>query len=246
VQTPRSVGAHAQACLRAPHRQAPTPDGESAALIRRAPYRLFRPLDSDHGLWPWALARDGVPREGKSSRGRPERSAAKSKGDEVGAPGSARGDPLPGPRACPPLEGPITGFMRTPYLPVRDRTCLRLPVAFATQTGATHRQAQTGTRRTSCHEPNNRNRDAAWRVISALFRSKRRLSVNFGLAPPCVHSRYTSPERRRPPQSACRQHDVPSLPLTHKARIPYTPAHWKQVLITSLSLHFKGMGKQNV
>ena len=32
--------------------------------------------------------------EGKSSMGRPERSAAKSKGDEVGAPGSARGDPL--------------------------------------------------------------------------------------------------------------------------------------------------------
>ena len=29
------------------------------------------------------------------------------------------------------------------------------------------------TRRTSCHEP--RNRDAAWRMISALFRSKRRL-----------------------------------------------------------------------
>ena len=25
----------------------------------------------------------------------------------------ALGDPLPGPRACPPLEGPITGFMWT-------------------------------------------------------------------------------------------------------------------------------------
>ena len=57
-------------------------------------YFAERPLDSGHGLWPWALARDRVPREGKSSRGRPERSAAKSKGDEVGAPGSARGDPL--------------------------------------------------------------------------------------------------------------------------------------------------------
>jgi len=53
-----------------------------------------RPLDSAHGFCPWALARDRVPGEGKSSRGRPERSAAKSKGDEVGAPGSARGDPL--------------------------------------------------------------------------------------------------------------------------------------------------------
>jgi hypothetical protein len=55
---------------------------------------VFRPLDSGHGLGPWALARDRVPSEGKSSRGRPERSAAKSKGDEVGAPGSARGGPL--------------------------------------------------------------------------------------------------------------------------------------------------------
>jgi hypothetical protein len=60
----------------------------------KAKIKLGRPLDSGHGLWPWAFARDGVPREGKSSRGRPERSAAKSKGDEVGAPGSARGDPL--------------------------------------------------------------------------------------------------------------------------------------------------------
>ena len=40
---------------------------------------------------PWALARDGVPNGVKSSRGRPERSAAESKGDEVGALGSARG-----------------------------------------------------------------------------------------------------------------------------------------------------------
>jgi hypothetical protein len=72
-------------------------------------------------------------------------------------------------RVYPPLEGPITGFMWTPYLPVRDRT-------------------QTGTRRSSCHEPRNRNRDAAWMVTSALFRSKRRLSVNLGLDPPCVHS----------------------------------------------------------
>jgi len=126
---------HPQACLHAPHRQAPTPDGQIAAFINRAPYRLFRPLDSGHGLWPCALAQDRVPKEGKSSRGRPERSAAKSKGDEVGAPGPARGDPLAGPRACPPLEGPIKGFMWT-----------------------------------SCHEP--RNRDAAWRVISALFRRK--------------------------------------------------------------------------
>ena len=50
-----------------------------------------RPLDSGHGFWPWALARDRVPSEGKSPRGRPERSAAKSKGDEVGAPSSAGG-----------------------------------------------------------------------------------------------------------------------------------------------------------
>ena len=63
--------------------------------------RCSRPLDSGHGLWPWAPARDGVPREGKSSRGRPERSAAKSKGDEAGAPGSAQGDP---PRYCPSIR----------------------------------------------------------------------------------------------------------------------------------------------
>ena len=64
-------------------------------LPKKSPEEL-RPLDSGHGLLPWAFARDGVPREEKSSRGRPERSAAKSKGDEVGAPGSARGDPLEG------------------------------------------------------------------------------------------------------------------------------------------------------
>ena len=81
---------------------------------------------------------------------------------------------------------PITGFMWTPYLPVRDRTCLR----------ATHRQAQTGTRRTSCHEPRNRNRDAAWRVTSALFRSKRRLSVKLPLLPHGASSHL----RRNPPK----------------------------------------------
>jgi hypothetical protein len=53
-----------------------------------------RPLDSGHGLWPRAFARDGVLRKGTSSRDRPEPNAAKSKGDEVSAPGSARGDPL--------------------------------------------------------------------------------------------------------------------------------------------------------
>jgi hypothetical protein len=78
---------------------------------------------------------------------------------------------LAGPRACPPLEGPITGFMWTPYLPVRDRTCLR----------ATHRQAQTGTRWTSCHESRNRNRDAARRVSFAFFGSKRCFSAKIRL-----------------------------------------------------------------
>ena len=159
------------------HAQTPTPDGESAGLIRRARYRLFRPLDSGHGLWPWALAHDGVPTEGKSSRGRPERSVAKSKGDEVGAPGSARGNPLAGPRACPPLEGPITGFMWT---------CLR----------ATHRQAP-GTRRTSCHEPRNRNRDAAWMVTSAFFSLKTpSLSKSRACSP--LRSQRTTPSRNTP------------------------------------------------
>jgi len=72
------------------------------------------------------------------------------------------------------LQYYISGFMWTPYLPVRDRT-------------------QTGTRRTSCHEPRNRNRHAAWRVFSAFFRSKRRLSVNLGLAPACVPSGLYQP-----------------------------------------------------
>ena len=31
-QTPRSMGSHAQACLRAPHRQASAPDGQITAL----------------------------------------------------------------------------------------------------------------------------------------------------------------------------------------------------------------------
>ena len=68
----------------------------------------------------------------------------------------------------------ITGFMSTPYLPVRDRT-------------------QTGTRWTSCHESRNRNRDAARRVFPAFFRSKRRLSVNRGVDLPRVHSGLYQP-----------------------------------------------------
>ncbi len=97
--------------------------------------------------------------------------------------------------------------------------CVTAPVCVQRQAG------QTGTRRTSCHEPRNRNRDAAWRVISAFFRSKRRLSVNLGLAPPCVHSGlYLRPEHPRPRESSGPHHDVPSLPLTHKARIPYVPS----------------------
>jgi len=122
------MGAHAQACLRlpvafatqtgAPHRQAPTPKHQITAFVNRAPYRLFRPLDSGHGLWPWALARDGVPREGKSSRGQQ-----------------------------------ISGL---------------LPLAFPAD--------------------------------------------------------YTSPEHPRPPKYSGAQHDVPSLPLTHKGGIPYIPS----------------------
>lgn len=54
----------------------------------------FRLPGSGHGLWPWAFARDRVPREGKSLRGRPERSTAESKGGEVGAPGTAGGPAL--------------------------------------------------------------------------------------------------------------------------------------------------------
>jgi hypothetical protein len=78
-------------------------DGGTLVLVS-SPWNAFaepfgfemkmRPLDSGHGLRPRALARDGVRNEGEPSRGRPERSAAESKGDEVGAPGSARGDPL--------------------------------------------------------------------------------------------------------------------------------------------------------
>jgi len=78
------------------------------------------------------------------------------------------------------------------------------------------------TRRTSSHEPTNLN--AAWRVIFALFRSKRILAVNLGLAPPYVHSRYTSGQPLRAPQSSCLHYDVPSLPLTHKAGILYVPS----------------------
>jgi hypothetical protein len=104
-----------------------TQDGQIAAFINRAPYRLFR---------------------------------------------------LAGPRACPPLEGPITGFMWTPYLPVRDRT-------------------QTGTRRTSCHEPSNRNRDAAWKVIFVLFHAKSHLTPNLTPRFPSG-SRWTIPGRNTP------------------------------------------------
>ncbi|MDP3723783.1 MAG: class I SAM-dependent methyltransferase [Candidatus Omnitrophota bacterium] len=48
----------------------------------RRKQRQQRPFDAAHGLRPWALA-----------QGRPERGEAESKDDEVGATGSARGDP---------------------------------------------------------------------------------------------------------------------------------------------------------
>jgi hypothetical protein len=41
----------------------------------------------------------------------------------------------------------------------------------------------------------------------------------------------TRAEHPRPPQSSGPQHPVPSLPLTHKAKSPYTRTHLKQVLI---------------
>jgi hypothetical protein len=47
-----------------------------------------RPLHSGHDLRLRVLARDGMPGEGESSGGRLEWSAAKFKGDEVGAKGS--------------------------------------------------------------------------------------------------------------------------------------------------------------
>jgi len=60
---------------------------------------------------------------------------------------------------------PITGFMGTPY-----------------------------TQRMSSRDPRNKNRDAAWRVFSAFFRSKRCLSVILGLLPLAFTADHTSPE----------------------------------------------------
>ena len=62
------------------------------------------------------------------------------------------------------------------------------------------------TRRTSCHE---KKRDAARKVIFVLFRSKRRLSANLGLAPPYVHGTPYKLGSPRPPQSSSPQHAVP-------------------------------------
>ena len=144
---------------------------------------------------------------------------------------------LAGPRACPPLEGPITGFMWTPYLPVRDRTCLRLPVAFATQTGAPYRQAPTPKRQIAAFV--NRAPYRLFRPLDsghglwpwALARdgvpregkSSRGQQIS-GLLPLAFPADFTNPEHLRPPQSFSPQHDGPSLSLTHKAGIPYIPS----------------------
>ena len=108
------------------------------------------------------------------------------------------------------------------------------------------------TRRTSCHEQ--KHRDAASRLIFAFFRSKRRLSVNLGFAPPYVPSGLYRPGTPPSPISIiqtraqiilCRpldrnplapQHAVPVSLLTHKGGFLYTPSHLKQVLITSPSI----------
>jgi len=50
--------------------------------------------------------------------------------------------------------------------------------------------------RSSCHEPRNRNRHAAWMVTSAFFRSKRRLSVKL----PLLQHGASSHLRRNPPK----------------------------------------------
>ena len=58
-----------------------------------------RSLGSRHEPWPDALAQEGVPREGRSSRGRAGRSAATLKGDDADVSGSTRGSRLPELRA---------------------------------------------------------------------------------------------------------------------------------------------------
>jgi len=100
---------------------------------------------------------------------------------------------------------PITGFMWTPY-----------------------------TRRTSCHEPRNRNRDAAWKVIFVLFHAKSHLTPNLTPQFPSG-SRWTIPGRntpvhRNPRPSTC----CASLPLTHKGRLPYIPAIGSKFLLSYL------------
>jgi len=73
--------------------------------------------------------------------------------------------------------------------------------------------------------------------ILAFFRSKRRLSVNRGVAPPCVHSGPYQLGCPGPPQSSSPQHPVPGFSLTPKGQSPHTPGQLKRVSITSPSPH---------
>ena len=90
------------------------------------------------------------------------------------------------------------------------------------------------TRQTFCHEP--RNRDAAWKVIFVLFRSKRPLSENLKLAPLDVHSGL-SPSLTRSPtaslQSSTCCAKFAKFALDTQGQIPYAPGHLNRVLITS-------------
>ena len=132
--------------------------------------------------------------------------------------GKCNPDPLPGwPRRSPlttephidysgsQIPHPITGFMWIPYLPVRDRT-------------------QTGTRRTACYEPRNRNQHSPRRVISAPFALKTpSVTKDEDSTPFCsqhIVSSCAGPVHRNPlaPSMMC-----PSS-LDTQGRIPYARA----------------------
>ena len=89
------------------------------------------------------------------------------------------------------------------------------------------------TRRTSCHEPSNRNRDAAWKVIFVLFHEKSHLTPNLTPRFPSAHvGRY---QDGTPPSTAILRPSTccADFALDAQGQIPYIPSRWKQGLIAS-------------
>jgi len=127
--------------------------------------------------------------------------------------------------------GNLSGDQTPRSMGAHAQACLRLPVR-CTQTGRPPPRMTKA--QPSYTEPHIDYSDPSTRAtasgrgpsmgMGSRGKGSLRLSVNLGLAPPCVHSRSTRWQRLRPPQSSAPQHDALISFLTHKGGISYIPS----------------------